>query len=140
MCHEADQSAFLHTLLYFSTSLDHIYLETFLGTNSLFVLMCRKEVNHQPSSHLKGCIHGKQAADWVELVSWWSRFMTSVPDCDIFCSSRIHTGRGYYTLLLRPSFWMVSVMVRADDCDWTLLGWGLVNFAWGWRSGVKVKG
>jgi len=45
MCHEAGQSAFLHTQLYLSTNLDHIYLATFLGTNSLFVLMCRNAVN-----------------------------------------------------------------------------------------------
>jgi len=46
MRHEASQSAFLHTQLYLSTNLDHIlYLATFLGTNSLSVLMCRKAVN-----------------------------------------------------------------------------------------------
>jgi len=46
MCHEAGQSAFLHTQLYLSTKLDHIlYLATFLGTNGLSVLMCRKAVN-----------------------------------------------------------------------------------------------
>jgi len=45
MCHEAGQSAFLHTQLYLSTNFDHILLATFLGTNSLSVLMCRKAVN-----------------------------------------------------------------------------------------------
>jgi len=45
MCHEASQSAFLYTQLYLSTNLDHILYKTFLGTNSLSVLMCRKTVN-----------------------------------------------------------------------------------------------
>jgi len=45
MCHEAGQSAFLHIQLYLSTNLDHILFATFLDTNSLSVLMCRKAVN-----------------------------------------------------------------------------------------------
>jgi len=45
MCHEAGQSAFLHTQLYLSTNLDHTLLATFLGTNSLSVLMCSNAVN-----------------------------------------------------------------------------------------------
>jgi len=45
MCHEADQSAFLHTQLYLRI-LILSYLQRFLhGTNSLSVLMCRKAVN-----------------------------------------------------------------------------------------------
>jgi len=41
MCHEAGQSAFLHT----QTNLYHIFLAKFLGTNSLSVLMYHKAVN-----------------------------------------------------------------------------------------------
>jgi len=49
MCHEAGQSAFLHTNFYLSTNLD-LYLATFLDTNSLYVLMCRKTVNQSINS------------------------------------------------------------------------------------------
>jgi len=45
MCHEASQSAFLHTQLYYLRILIISYLATFLGTNSLSVLMCHKAVN-----------------------------------------------------------------------------------------------
>jgi len=46
MCHEAGQSTFLHTQLYFYLRILIItYLATFLGTNSLYVLMCHKAVN-----------------------------------------------------------------------------------------------
>jgi len=44
MCHEAGQSTFFHTQLYLSGILI-IYSATFLGTNSISVLMCRKVVN-----------------------------------------------------------------------------------------------
>jgi len=45
MCHEAGQSAFLHTqLIYLRISIIS-YLATFLDTNSLSVLMCRAAVN-----------------------------------------------------------------------------------------------
>jgi len=48
MCHEAGQSAFLHTQLYFYLRILIIsYLATFLGTNSLSVLMCRKQSINQ---------------------------------------------------------------------------------------------
>jgi len=45
MCHEAGQSAFLHTRLYLYTILIISYLATFPGTNSLSVLMWNKTVN-----------------------------------------------------------------------------------------------
>jgi len=46
MCHEAGQSTFLHTYIRIYLRILIIsYLATFLGTNSLPVLMCRKAVN-----------------------------------------------------------------------------------------------
>jgi len=56
MCHEAGQSAFLHTQLYLSTNLRILiisYLATFLVTNSLYVLMCRKAVNQSVTFELE---------------------------------------------------------------------------------------
>jgi len=46
MCHVAGQSAFLHTHIYLRILIIS-YLATFLGTNSLSVLMCRKVAINQ---------------------------------------------------------------------------------------------
>jgi len=59
MCHEAGQSAFLHPQLFLSTSLIIPYLATFLGTNSLSVLMYRKAVNQSIKAILYAHTRGK---------------------------------------------------------------------------------
>jgi len=57
MCHEAVQSAFLiHSFIYLRIVIIS-YLATFLGTNSLSVLMCRKAINQSINqSCLNVCI------------------------------------------------------------------------------------
>jgi len=53
MCREAGQSAFLHHSCIYLRILIISYLATFLGTNNLSVLMCRKAVNQSIKTSLQ---------------------------------------------------------------------------------------
>jgi len=79
MCHEAGQSAFLHMHSCICLRILIIYyLATFLGTDSLSVLMCRKAVNQSISCyciwHLPACtsrwwyVLYTCSAEWYRLV------------------------------------------------------------------------